>query len=74
MVTKNQFNLTGEILEAAKLLKEEQDLIGSPEAIASIISDWLCEQLEEIEWNYQNSSLLKKKIFNLELNTERLAA
>ncbi len=74
MVTKNQFNLTGEILEAAKLLKEEQDLIGSPSAIASIISDWLCEQLEEIEWNYQNSSLLKKKIFNLELNTERLAA
>ena len=70
----NQFDFTDEILEAAKLLKEEQDLICSSEAIASIISDWLCEQLEEIEWNYQNSSLLKKQIFNLELNTERLAA
>jgi len=30
----NQFNFTNEILEAAKLLKEEQDLIGSTEAVA----------------------------------------
>jgi hypothetical protein len=38
-------NLSNEILEAAKLLKEEQDLLSSSEVIASIISDWLCEQL-----------------------------
>ena len=74
LAKKNQFNLTAEILEAAKLLKEEQDLIGEEEAIASVIFHWLCEQLEEIEWNYQNSSLLKKQIFNLELNTEKLIA
>ena len=71
---KNQFNLTNEILEAAKRIKEEQELIGETEAIASLISDWLCEQLEDIEWNYQNSSILKQKIFSLELNTEKLAA
>ena len=68
------FNLTDEILEAAKLLKQEQQLMGSPEAIASIISDWLCEQLQDLEWHYQNSSILKKKVFYLELNTEKLAA
>jgi len=68
------FNLTDEILEAAKLIKQEQQLIGSPEAIASVIFDWLCEQLEDLEWHYQNSSILKKKVFNLELNTEKLAA
>ena len=65
-------NLSHEILEAAKLLKEEQDLIGSTEAFASLISDWLYEELEEIEWNYQHSSLLQRKIFNLEMNTETL--
>ena len=79
----NQFNLTDEILEAAKLLKEEQDLISSSEAIrrslplsviAKILSDWLCEELEDIEWNYQHSSFLQREIFNLELKTERLAA
>jgi hypothetical protein len=59
----NQFNLTDEILEAAKLLKEEQDLIGSPEAIALIIFHWLCEQLEEIEWNYQNSRKVEEADF-----------
>ena len=67
-------NLSNEILEAAKLLKEEQDLIGSTEAIAKIISDWLCEELEEIEWNYQHSSFLQEKVFNLEMNSEKLAA
>ena len=71
---KNQFNLTNEILEAAKRIKEEQELIGETEAIASLISDWLCEQLEDLEWHYQNSSILKQKIFSLELNTEKLAA
>lgn len=73
-------NLSHEILEAAKLLKEEQDLIGSTEAVAegaaslsaSVISDWLYEELEEIEWNYQHSSLLQRKIFNLEMNIETL--
>ena len=65
-------NLSHEILEAAKLLKEEQDLIGSTEAIASVIFDWLYEELEEIEWNYQHSSSLQRKIFNLEMNTETL--
>ena len=68
------FNLTDEILEAAKRIKQEQQLMGSPEAIASLISDWLCEQLQDLEWHYQNSSILKKKVFNLELNTEKLAA
>lgn len=67
-------NLNDEILEAAKLLKEEQDLISSSEAIAKILSDWLCEELEDIEWNYQHSSFLQREIFNLELKTERLAA
>ncbi len=70
----NQFNLTDEILEAAKLLKEEKDLISSSEEIAKILSDWLCYELSEIEWNYQHSSFLQREIFNLELNTERLAA
>ena len=68
------FNLTDEILEAAKLLKEEQQLIGDKFEIAKIISDWLCEELEDIEWHYNNSSQLQKKVFNLELNTENLAA
>jgi hypothetical protein len=67
-------NLSNEILEAAKLLKEEQNLIGSEEAVAKILCDWLCQELEEIEWNYQHSSFLQRKIFNLELNTEKLAA
>ena len=67
-------NLNDEILEAAKLLKEEQDLISSSEAIAKILSDWLCEELEDIEWNYQHSSFLQREIFNLELKTERLVA
>jgi hypothetical protein len=67
-------NLSNEILEAAKLLKDEQDLIGSSEAIANILCDWLCQELEEIEWNYQHSSFLQRKIFNLEMNTEKLAA
>ena len=67
-------NLSNEILEAAKLLKEEQELIGSPEAIANILCDWLCQELEEIEWNYQHSSFLQEKVFNLEMNTEKLAA
>ncbi len=34
-------NLSNEILEAAKLLKDEQDLIGSSEAIANILCDCL---------------------------------
>jgi hypothetical protein len=67
-------NLSDEILEAAKLLKEEQNLIGSSEAIANILCDWLCQELEEIEWNYQHSSFLQGKIFYLELNTEKLTA
>ena len=67
-------NLSNEILEAAKLLKEEQDLMGSSEAIANILCDWLCQELEDIEWNYQHSSFLQGKIFNLEMNTEKLAA
>ena len=70
----NQFNFTNEILEAAKLLKEEQDLISSSEAIAKILCDWLDQELEQIEWNYQHSSFLQEKVFNLEMNTEKLAA
>ena len=74
LTKKNQFNLTDEILEAAKLLKEEKDLIGSSEEIAKILCDWLSEELAEIEWNYQHSSFLQREIFNLELNTQKLAA
>ena len=70
---QNQFNLTDEILEAAKLLKEEQELIGDEKEIANLISHWLCEQLEEIEWHYLNHNPLKKKVFHLELETEKLA-
>ena len=33
------FNLTDEILEAAQLLKQEQELTAETEAIAKIISD-----------------------------------
>jgi hypothetical protein len=71
---KNQFNLTEEILEAAQLLREEQQLISAQKEIANLISDWLAEELQDIEWHYHNSHLLKKKVFNLELNTEKSAA
>ena len=65
------FNLTDEILEAAQLLKQEQELTAETEAIAKIISDWLCEQLQDLDWHYHNSSILKKKLFLLELNVEK---
>lgn len=40
-------NLNKEIQEAAELLKDEEILLGDTNAIASIIEDWLEEQLEE---------------------------
>ena len=70
----NQFNLTDEINEAAKTLIEEQELISDELAIASIISDWLSLQLEEITWHYNNSNTLQKKVFSAEVETEKLAA
>ena len=65
------FDFKDEILEAAKLLKEEQALLGKTEAIAKVIVHWLGEQLEDINWHYSNSSTLKKRIFEIELEQEK---
>ena len=70
----NQFNLTDEILEAAKTLIEEQGLISDELAIASIIHDYISQHLEEIVWHYHNSNSLQNKVFTAEVNTEKLAA
>ena len=70
----NQFNLTDEILEAAKTLIEEQQLISDELAIASIIHDYISQHLEEIVWHYNNSNSLQKKVFTAEVETEKLAA
>lgn len=64
-------NLNTEILEAAELLKEEEDLLGSKEQIAKSIVHWLSEQLEDICWHYHNSSSLEKRIFQIEVERER---
>lgn len=75
------FNFEEQILEAASELKEEQNLLAETEAIASVISHWLSEQLGDIGWHYSNSNTLQKKVFKLEvaaekalLETEELAA
>ncbi len=38
-----------EIVQAAEYLIEEEELLSSPEKIAQILSDWLSEQLKEID-------------------------
>ncbi|MGB5594650.1 MAG: hypothetical protein WBM62_11535, partial [Crocosphaera sp.] len=59
-----------EILEAAQLLKDDQDLLGETEAIAKVIVHWLEEQLEDITEHYRDSSTLRKGIFEVELKQE----
>ncbi len=64
------FDLSDEILEAAQLLKDEQDLLGEPLEIAKVIVHWLEEQLEDITEHYRDSSTLRKGIFEVELKQE----
>ena len=60
-----------EIITAAEYLKEEEELLSSPEEIAKIISNWLSEQLEEIDLIYRRESILQKRIFEAEVDAER---
>ena len=60
-----------EIFKAAEYLKEEEELLSSPEEIAKIISNWLSEQLKEIDWIYRQNSILQKRVFQAELDAER---
>jgi hypothetical protein len=65
------FDLSDEILEAAQLLKDDQDLLGETEAIAKVICQWIEDQLNDITWEYPRSSTLQKGIFEVELNHEK---
>lgn len=60
-----------EIITAAEYLKEEEELLSSPEEIAKILSNWLSEQLEEIDLIYRRESILQKRIFQAEVDAER---
>ena len=60
-----------EIMSAAEYLKEEEELLSSPEEIAKILSNWLSEQLEEIDLIYRRESILQKRIFEAEVDAER---
>ncbi len=60
-----------EIIKAAEYLKEEEELLSSPQEIAKILSNWLSEQLEEIDLIYRKDSILQKRIFQLEVDAER---
>lgn len=60
-----------EIITAAEYLKEEEELLSSPEEIAKILSNWLSEQLEEIDLIYRRESILQKRIFEAEVDAER---
>jgi hypothetical protein len=65
------FDLSDEILEAAQLLKDDQDLLGETEQIAKVICQWIEDQLNDITWEYPRSSTLQKGIFEVELNHEK---
>lgn len=60
-----------EIVQAAEYLIEEEELLSSPEEIAKILSNWLSEQLKEIDWLYRRDSILQKRVFQAELDAER---
>ncbi len=60
-----------EIIKAAEYLKEEEGLLSSPQVIAKILSNWLSEQLEEIDLIYRQDSILQKRIFQAEVDAER---
>ena len=60
-----------EIIKAAEYLKEEEELLSSPQEIAKILSNWLSEQLEEIDLIYRKDSILQKRIFQTEVDAER---
>ena len=60
-----------EIIKAAEYLKEEEELLSSPQEIAKILSNWLSEQLEEIDLIYRKDSILQKRIFQVEVDAER---
>jgi hypothetical protein len=70
------FDFQDEIRRAAEVLKSEQDLLSSEEAIELVIQDWVrCSielQLEDIAWHYVNSSALEKLLKAPELAAERL--
>lgn len=65
------FNFEDQILKAAEFLKEERDLLAQKQEIAALISNWIEEQLEDIDWHYCNSQALQKKVFKLELEAEK---
>ena len=60
-----------EIIKAAEYLKEEEELLSSPQEIAKILSNWLSEQLEEIDLIYRKDSILQKRILQVEVDAER---
>ncbi len=62
---------TEEIIKAAEYLKEEEELLSAPDEIAKILSNWLSEQLEEIDLIYRKESILQKRIFEAEVDAER---
>lgn len=64
-------NLNSEILEAAELLKEKEELLGASHDIAKVIVHWVSEQLEDICWHYHNNSSLEKRIFQIEVEKEK---
>ncbi len=59
-----------EIIKAAEYLKEEEELLSSPQVIANILSNWLSEQLAEIDLIYRQDSILQKRIFQTEVEAE----
>ncbi len=60
-----------EIIKAAEYLKEEEGLLSSSKEIAKILSNWLSEQLKEIDWIYRQDSILQRRIFEAEVDAER---
>ncbi len=60
-----------EIIKAADYLKEEEELLSSPQVIANILSNWLSKQLAEIDFIYRQDSILQKRIFQTEVDAER---
>lgn len=70
MLPNNLSSLQDEIFNAAQLLKQEENLSGDLNAIASVISHSLEDYLDNILWNYRQNSPLQKSISQLELTQE----
>ena len=67
-------NLESEIKEAAIALKEEKSLSIEVEEISNILSNWIEDQLEEIEWFYNSNSSLQRAIEKAEVRGLELTA